>query len=141
MSEGIIAYATLNDVETLAGVVITGGDTARVNQLLEVVSEDLRACAYNAGRDLDLMIAERPALASVAKEVTVSVVARIMRQNTEGEPMSQESQSGLGYSWSGTYAIPGGGIGNAIMDRDLKRLGILRPRYGVRDIYDPRHNC
>ena len=40
--------------------------------------------------------------------------------------MTQESQSALGYSWSGTYAVPGGGIANAIMKNDLRKLGLLQ---------------
>jgi hypothetical protein len=57
-----------------------------------------------------------------------------MRQSSTGEPMSQESQAALGYSWSGTYAIPGGGIAQAIMKNDLKRLGLRRQRMGVIDL-------
>lgn len=75
-------------------------------------------------------------LSSIAKSVTVDVVARILRENTQTEPMSQESRSALGYSWSGTYAIPGGGITNAIMKNDLNRLGLRRQRYGVLEVYD-----
>ena len=77
------------------------------------------------------MIEETPTLASVAKLVTVDIVGRVLRQSTDGDPMTQESQSGLGYSWSGTYAIAGGGIAAAIMKNDLKRLGILRQSMGT----------
>lgn len=42
----------------------------------------------------------------------------------KGEPMTQESQTALGYNWQGTYAIPGGGIAGAIMRTDLKALGL-----------------
>ena len=84
---------------------------------------------------IDTMIEEEPVLESVAKAVTVDVVARIMRQSTDSEPLSQESQSALGYSWSGTYAIPGGGIANAIMNNDLKRLGLRRQQYGTIEFY------
>jgi hypothetical protein len=45
--------------------------------------------------------------------------------------MSQESQSALGYSWSGTYAIPGGGIANAVMKNDLKKLGFTIQKIGA----------
>lgn len=83
------------------------------------------------------MIEHDAVLVSVAKEVTVSVTFRILRQSTEGEPMTQMSQSALGYSVSGTFAVPGGGIGNAIMDRDLKRLGLKRPRIGTIELYGP----
>ena len=86
------------------------------------------------------MIEATPSLASVAKEVTVSAVSRILRQSTTGDAMTQESQSGLGYSWSGTYAVPGGGIGNAILPSDLKRLGLRRGRIGIIDFYDPRND-
>ena len=74
-------------------------------------------------------------LMSTALVVTVDVVSRVLRQSTTGEPMSQESQTGLGYNWQGTYAIPGGGIANAIMDRDLKRLGIGKQKIGVIELY------
>ena len=40
--------------------------------------------------------------------------------------LKQESQTALGYNWQGTYAIPGGGIAGAIMNNDLKRLGLVR---------------
>ena len=58
-----------------------------------------------------------------------------MRQTQTGDPLSQESQSADGYTWSGTYAIPGGGIASAIMNNDLKRLGLRRQKYGVIDFY------
>ena len=75
------------------------------------------------------------AYASVLKLVTCDVVVRAMRQTQTGEPLSQESQSANGYTWSGTYAIPGGGIAGAIMNNDLKRLGLRRQKYGVIDFY------
>ncbi|MBQ1574612.1 MAG: hypothetical protein IIZ78_26105, partial [Clostridiales bacterium] len=72
---------------------------------------------------------------SVVKIVTVDVVSRILRQNTEGDAMTQESQSALGYSWSGSYAVPGGGIANAIMINDLKKLGFLKQQMGSEFIW------
>ena len=108
--------------------------------MLPLISDELRYYAQMVGKDLDLMIAANSYLASVAKEVTVTVVGRILRASTTGEPMTQEAQSGLGYSWSGTYSIPGGGIGSAIMKNDLKRLGLRVQRIGVIDFYDPRNN-
>jgi hypothetical protein len=86
-------------------------------------------------KDLDAMVEANPAYASVVKLVTVDVIVRAMRQTTTGEPMSQESQSALGYSWSGTYAIPGGGISGAIMKNDLKRLGLRRQQIGVYELW------
>ena len=133
-------YATVLDVINLWRP-LTADETTKVNALLPIISDELRYRANLVGRDLDQMIEQTPTLASVAKEVTVSVVTRIIRQSTTGEAMTQESQSGLGYSWSGTYAVAGGGIGNAIMNNDLKRLGLKRARIGVIDFYDPRNDC
>lgn len=134
-------FATLSDVQTLFRA-LTADEQTRVNALLPIVSNELRYRATLVGRDLDQMILENPWLEDVAKEVTVSAVSRILRQNTSGEAMTQESQAGLGYSWSGTYAIPGGGIGNAILPSDLKRLGLKRQRYGTLDPYAPhRSDC
>lgn len=132
-------YATVDDVIMLWRA-LTGDEQARAEALLPVISDELRVKAAFVGRDLDAMIAINSALANVAKEVTVSAVSRILRQNTQGEPMAQESQAGLGYSWSGTYAIAGGGIGNAIFPSDLKRLGLKRQRYGIIDFYDTRND-
>ena len=129
-------YATITDVQTLCRA-LTADEQTRVNALLPIVSNELRYRATLVGRDLDLMIMDNPWLEDVAKEVTVSAVSRILRQSTSGEAMAQESQAGLGYSWSGTYAVPGGGIGNAILPSDLKRLGLKRPRIGIYDPYAP----
>ena len=129
-------FATLEDVEILFRTLSVDEQT-RVEALLPVISDELRYRAFMVGRDLDAMIVLLPGLDNVAKEVTVSAISRILRQNTTSEPMTQESQAGLGYSWSGTYAVPGGGIGNAILPSDLKRLGLKRPRIGVIDFYQP----
>ena len=131
------AFATVNDLVTLYGITLSEADQERVEALLEMVSDELRYYAHMANKDLDYMIEKDAVLVSVAKEVTVSVTFRILRQSTEGEPMTQMSQSALGYSVSGTFAVPGGGIGNAIMDRDLKRLGLKRPRIGTIELYGP----
>lgn len=132
-------FATIEDV-ILLWRPLDPAEIERVNALLPIISDELRIRAKSVRRDLDQMIAQTPEMASVAKEVTISAVSRILREKTSGETMSQETQSGLGYSWSGTYAIPGGGIGNAILPSDLKRLGLKRPRYGVIDFYDPRND-
>ncbi len=132
-------FATLTDVVTLSGKEYSAEESERVEALLPLVSDALRMEAHAVGKNLDEMIDANPAYASVVKIVTVDVVARVMRQSMDGEPMSQESQSGLGYSWSGTYAVPGGGISGAIMRNDLKRLGLRRQRIGVYEIWDGSH--
>ena len=129
-------FATLTDVILLTGKEYTSEESERVMALLPLVSDTLRIEAKRVGKDLDEMITADASYASVVKMVTVDVVARVMRQSMDGDPMSQESQSGLGYSWSGTYAIPGGGISGAIMRNDLKRLGLRRQQIGVYEIWD-----
>lgn len=123
-------FATVNDIETLFRP-LTTSETERAEALLPLVSDALRQCAINVGKDLDKMVQAQPTMESVAKIVTVDVVSRILRQDTQGEPMTQESQSALGYTWSGTYAIQGGGIEASILYNDLKRLGLLRQQIGA----------
>lgn len=131
------AFATVEDVELIGGKPLTTAERTRTAALLPVISDLLRNEAAKVGRNLDGMIVADPtgAYESSVKVVTVDVTIRALRQETSGEPMTQESQSGLGNTWSGTYAIPGGGIANAIMRNDLKRLGLRRQRIGALDIY------
>ena len=129
-------FATLADVQTLAGKEYTTAEQERISALLPLVSDALRMEAVKVGKDLDAMAADNAAYASVVKLVTVDVVIRSMRQSLEGDPLSQQSQGALGYTWSGTYAIPGGGFSGAIMRNDLKRLGLRRQRYGVMEIWE-----
>lgn len=119
------SFATVNDITTLYRT-LTASETTRAEALLPLVSDELRIMAQGVGKDIDEMIEASTAYESVVKVVTVDVVYRILRQSLDGEAMTQESQSGLGYSWSGTYSVPGGGIANAIMYNDLKKLGLLR---------------
>ena len=128
-------YATVDDVTALWRT-LTTEEESRVSTLIPIISACLREEAMKIGKNLDTMISLDDNLSSIAKSVTVDVVARILRENTQTVPMSQESRSALGYSWSGTYAIPGGGITNAIMKNDLNRLGLRRQRYGVLEVYD-----
>jgi hypothetical protein len=127
-------FATLADVKSVSGATYTAAEEGRIEALLPLVCDALRYEADKVGKDLDVM-AESSRYANVLKLVTCDVVIRAMRQSTSGDPMSQESQVALGYSWSGTYAIPGGGIAQAIMKNDLKRLGLRRQRMGVIDLW------
>lgn len=131
----MVSFATIDDLELLWRKMKDDDEERRAEALLAQVSSILCKEADKVGKDLNSMVASDEDYASVVKSVTVDVVARILRQSTEGESLSQESQSGLGYSWSGTYAIPGGGIANAIMRNDLKRLGLRRQRVGVIELY------
>jgi hypothetical protein len=123
------AFATVSDITTLWRP-LTATETTRAEALLPLVSDEIRVIGTSVGKDVDAMIAASEAYGNVVKMVTVDVVSRVLRQSLDGDAMTQESQSALGYSWSGTYAVPGGGIANAIMHNDLKKLGLLRQQMG-----------
>lgn len=125
-------YATINDVILLYRP-LSGEEESKAQELIPIICDRLRVCAINTGRDLDEMIAAKPALANVAKSVVVDVVARNLQTPTEGPPMTQFSEAGNGYSASGTFLVPGGGI--FIKNGELKALGLSRPRYGVIEFY------
>lgn len=105
----------------------------RAESLLEVVSDSLREEAHKVGKDLDAMTKERPSYATVVKSVVVDVVARTLMTSTDQEPMTQFSEGAMGYSVSGSYLVPGGGL--FIKDTELKRLGLRRQRMGVIEPY------
>lgn len=128
----MVAFATVDDM-TLLWRKMSQQEQARASELLKIVSASLRAEARKTGRDLDEMIKNNPDLASVAKSVAVDVVARVLMTSTDQEPMTQMTQSAGGYSASGTFLVPGGGI--FIKRSELARLGLRRPKYGARDIY------
>ena len=125
-------FATIADIETLWRP-LSVDETARATALLPIVSDSLRTEAKKVNKDLDAMVAADSALASVAKSVTVDVVARTLMTSTDQEPMNQFSESAMGYSVSGTYLVPGGGL--FIKKSELSRLGLRRQRYGVIDFY------
>ena len=114
---------------------LTADEVTRVNKLIPELCNALRYEAVKVGKNMDEMVAASAEYASVVKLVSVDIVGRVLRQSTDGDPMAQESQSALGYTWSGTYAIAGGGIAQAIMRNDLKRLGLKRQNYGVIEYY------
>lgn len=126
------AFATLEDITNLWRD-LKSDEIEKAGNLLEIVSNSLRYEATKVGKNLDEMIEQNEALASVAKSVTVDVVARTLLTSTESEPMTQFSQSALGYSVTGTYLVPGGGL--FIKKSELSRLGLRRQKVGVMDIY------
>ena len=126
-------FATVEDVENLWRV-LKPTERERAQNLLETVSDSLRVEANKVGKDLDAMVAESVSYANVAKSVTVDVVARTLMTATDQEPMTQVTESALGYSYSGSFLVPGGGL--FIKDSELRRLGFKRPRYGVMNLYD-----
>lgn len=127
-------FATVEDIQRLYRP-LSAAEQDRADALLPLVSDEIRVLGRNYGKDIDARIKVDSAYESVAKIVTCDVTFRILRQNTEGDAMSQESQSALGYSWSGTFAVAGGGIANSILNNDLKKLGLLKQKMGSEFIW------
>ena len=127
-------YATVQDIIDRYRP-LSQDEQTRAAVLLSDVSDHIRFEASRENKDYDALVAADPNRASVAKQVTVDVVYRILRQSMDGDPMTQESQSANNYSWSGTYAIPGGGITNAFLRKDWAALGLHTQKYGVIDFY------
>lgn len=126
-------FATIQDIIDLWRPLKNNDETTRAEGLLEVVSDSLRVEAEKVGKDLDEMVADSPSYANVAKSVTVDIIARTLMTSTEQEPMTQMSESALGYSFQGSFLVPGGGL--FIKKTELARLGLRKQRYGVIDFY------
>lgn len=125
-------FATTDDINRLFRQ-LKPGEVEKATALLPVVSASIRQEAKKVGKDIDKMIEAGTLSQDVVKSVTVDVVARALMTSTDSEPMSQMSQSALGYSVSGTFLVPGGGL--FIKKSELSRLGLRRQRYGVIDFY------
>ena len=125
-------YATVSDVVTLWRA-LTAAEQTRAAALIPIVCDSLRYEAEKVGKDLDAMVADCDTLASIAKSVTVDVVARTLMTSTDQEPTTQFSESALGYSVSGTYLVPGGGL--FIKKSELARLGLKRQQRRVIDLW------
>ena len=126
-------YATVQDIIALKRE-LTLAEAERAKQIIPLVCDSLRFEAQKIGKDLDAMIEANSYLASVARSVTVDVVMRELMTSTEDEPMTQMTQSAGGYSISGSYLVPGGGL--FIKNTELKRLGLKRSRVGVVELYE-----
>lgn len=126
-------YATIDDVTQLWRTMSTDEET-RAEALLPIVSDALRIEADKVGKDLDAMLENNEALQNVAKSVTVDIVARVLMTSTNREPTTQYSESALGYSVSGTYLVPGGGL--FIKKSELARLGLKKQRLRMVDLWD-----
>ncbi|MGK4109091.1 phage Gp19/Gp15/Gp42 family protein [Enterococcus cecorum] len=126
-------FATIDDLSQLWRP-LKPGEVGRAESLLTVVSDSLRVEAQKVGKDLDALVADSVSYSNVVKSVTVDVVARTLMTSTDQEPMTQVTESALGYSVQGSFLVPGGGL--FIKNSELARLGLRRQRYGVMELYD-----
>ena len=123
-------FATVEDVMNLYGP-LNADQLAKVEQLLSYTSSYFRTLAKEYRRDLNQEVIDDEAMKNNAKLATCNVVIRELDKGNSS--LSQESQSALGYTWSGTYVNTGGGL--SILNKDLKLLGLNRQRIGMVDIY------
>lgn len=126
------SFATLDDLQKMWRN-LQPAERERAEALLDTVSDMLREEAYQYDKDLDNMILERESFRNVVKSVTVDVVSRALMTSTTQEPMTQFAQSAMGYSVSGSYLVPGGGI--FIKESEKKRLKLTTQRFGVIEPY------
>lgn len=126
-------FASVDDLEILWRK-IEIHELCRSEELLRTVSHVLRVEAKKVKKDLDLLVKQDESYSYLVKSVVVDIVARTLMTSTNQEPMTQYSESALGYSVSGSFLVPGGGL--FIKDSELKRLGLKKQRYGVIDFYD-----
>ncbi len=125
-------FATLDDLKNLWRD-LEEKEVSRANALLNTVSHVLRVEAKKVNKDLDLLVKDDESYSYLVKSVIVDIVARTLMTSTNQEPMTQYAESALGYSVSGSFLVPGGGL--FIKDSELKRLGFKKQRYGVIDLY------
>lgn len=125
-------FVTIEDVEALFRD-LTVEENKKAKRLLNIVSDCLRQEAKKVGKNLDEMIEKQEVYENVVKSVCVDVIARNLMTSTNSEPMEQMSQSALGYSVSGTFLVPGGGL--FIKKSELVRLGLKRQRMGMIELY------
>ena len=128
-------YATVQDIQTLIRP-LTTAEQDKAESLLPIASAKLRIAASKYGCDIDQMIAADGDYGLAVKEVVSKSVVRALDASAQSGPasvVSQESQSGLGYTASMTYLNAGQSL--YYLRNELKDLGILRQRYGALELY------
>lgn len=128
-----MTYATTADLEALWRP-LKDTEKDRAVQLIAVVSSTLATEADKVGKDMDQMVLDNAAYADVAKTVVCDIVSRVLMTSTDSEPMTQRTESALGYSVGGTFLSPGGGI--FIKRSELAKLGLRRQKMRGISLWD-----
>ena len=127
-------YATVADLTALWRP-LTAAEQNMAAQLLPMISAEIRIRAKEVGKDFDTLVAASTDLAAIAKSVTCDVAKRYICDVTDDGPsMTQMSQGAGGYTVSGSFLVPGGGL--FLKRTELTRLGLRRQRIGVIEFYD-----
>lgn len=123
----------INQVEALFRP-LRDDERAKGSALIPVVLDSLRQEAKKVGKNLDEMVESGDLSENVLLSVVSDVVGRTLMTSTDSEPVSQFSESALGYTVSGTYLVPGGGL--FIKKTEVSRLGLRRQTYGWLNLYE-----
>lgn len=125
-------YATIEDIEVLWKS-LTEHEKTKAQALIKEASAKIRIKAKKQGKNFDEIIKEDPDIALVTKGVICTCVKNAMNTPIDQEAMTQASMSAGGYSWSGTFANPGGGI--RLTRKDWAAIGLGSQTFGGLDVY------
>lgn len=128
-------YASVEDYEKVYNTALNNEQHKRLLMLIELASSLLREEANKRNMNLSAVISSSDDKANVAKMVVLACVHRVMSKDDDQDmPLEQFSQSALGYTFSGTYVNPGDDL--YYLRNELKRIGIIKQRYGAMEIYE-----
>ncbi|WP_019214474.1 phage Gp19/Gp15/Gp42 family protein [Fenollaria massiliensis] len=126
-----MAYLSIDELMTLWRP-LKQDEMERARALIDKVEANLKVEAKRVNKNIDELVKDKDYL-DLYKSIVCDIVARNLMTSTDQEPMIQSAESALGYSFSGTYLVPGGGL--FIKKDELKRLGLRTQKYGVIDFY------
>lgn len=128
-------YASVEDYEKVYNTALNNEQHKRLLMLIELASSLLREEANKRNMNLSAVISSSDDKANIAKMVVLACVHRVMSKDDDQDmPLEQFSQSALGYTFSGTYVNPGDDL--YYLRNELKRMGIIKQRYGAMEIYE-----
>ena len=114
---------------------LSNDEISKATTFISDCENALHVYAYDRGFNLDAMLEEYKPREELYTAIVCDVVKREMTSlSDEGPATSQYSQSVNGYSISGTYLSPGGGL--FIKNSELKMLGLLCQRVRKVELYE-----
>lgn len=123
---------TTNDL-ILRWRALTTDELTKAQALIEDYEAFLHIYASDRGINLDEKLTDTE-YKKVYVAIVCDCVANEMSSTIDTPAMSQVSQSALGYSVSGTYLNPGGGL--FIRNNQLKMLGLMKQRVKAVNLYE-----
>lgn len=112
---------------------MTSDELTKAQVLIDDYEAYLHLFAKDKGVDLDELL-EDTSYKRVFTAVVCDCVANEMVSTISAPAQTQFSESGLGYSVSGTYLNPSGGL--FIRNTQLKQLGLMKQKIKAVEVYD-----